>query len=417
MDNPYKNRHILYLNHHKKDSSKMNDFADYNYKIVSSYFRNNSIFYFYEFIISNGLKKTECYIEELIKKNKISIIFYSPNGTNYELSIEFFKRMRDVLNVKAVLWVLDDELIFDTLTKYYAQAFNAVVTCDYYATFAYQKLGIPAFYYFSNYSKEDFYPISLDKDIDVSFIGDCTKNDRVEYIKYLKKNDISVETYGEGSENGFVAKEDMSKIFSRSKINLNFTKVNLISTNTWFLEDNNLTNIIRQNKGRPMELALTNSFCLSEYSSSLDITFEIGKDLDVFYNKEDLLLKVRAYLENETLRLDMANNAYKKAVTLYEVDIFMPKLLDKLCETIFSYNYPQRSSMIYKDNIFRIKHIQQLTIMMFYQLSKLKTMSAFETSFHLIQYGFIVFLISFFKGVKIVLSLSFLKLKRIKKDI
>ena len=70
--------------------------------------------------------------------------------------------------------------------------------------------------------------------------------------------------------------------------------------------------MVRQQKGSPVETAMTRSFCLSEYAPSLCVAFEIGKDMEVFYNKEDLLKKVRYYLENEDIRIQMANNAYEK---------------------------------------------------------------------------------------------------------
>jgi hypothetical protein len=223
----------------------------------------------------------------------------------------------------------------------------------------------------------------------------------MEYINYLSENGIRVETFGDGSKNGFAKKEDRSRIFSRSKINLNFTKCNRHQNSTWYLCDNNLVSLVRQNKGRPMEIAMTNSFCLSEYSPSLSYTFEIGKDIDVFYDKEDLLRKVHYYLENKDLRMQMANSAYIKASTLYEADIFMPKLMDELCEVLNNHKYVQREPVIYKDTVFKRNHIIKLTIVIFYQLSKLKIMPAFETFTNLFQYGFTIFMLSFCKGAKL----------------
>jgi len=396
----YKNNSILNLTSKKYDETQYNNFADFNIQMIRNSFLNSYVFYFYDSVLTNGIRNTEVQIRNLIKKNNISIIFFAPHGTNYELPVEFFKSLKDELKVKNVLWVYDDEMIFDTLSKYYAQVFDAVITTDYYATFVYQKLGIPALYFFSSFSKKDFYPVEIDKNIEVSFLGDCTKADRIEYINYLKENGIKVETFGKASENGIVRKEDIPKIFSRSKINLNFTKVNKSTLFAWFLKDNPLVNLIRQPKGRPMEIAMTNSFCLSEYSPSLGVTFEIGRDIDVFYDREDLLKKVRYYLENEDARTQMANNAYKKAVTIYEADIFMPKLFGGLCNILNNHIYAQRKSVIYRDTIFKKNHINQLTFIMFYQLLKFKLKPAFETFINLFQYGLGIFLVSFLKGAK-----------------
>lgn len=397
----YRHKSVLILNPKEYDRTNYyNDFADFNTKMIAKSFLDSHVFYFYDSVLAEGIENTEIRIKNLIRENRISIVFFAAHGTDYELSVEFFRSLRDELNVKNVLWVLDDEMIFDTLSKYYAQVFDAVITTDYYATFAYRKLGIPSLYFFSSYSKTDFYPVNVDKDIDVSFLGDCTKADRMDYISYLRENGIKAETFGKGSGTGPVKKEDIPGIFSRSKINLNFTKVHGFALHAWFLEDNTLTNLTRQAKGRPMQVAMTNSFCLSEYSPSLSATFEIGKEIDVFYDKADLLEKVRYYFRNKDKRAQIANSAYKKAVTIYEADRFMPKMMEELCEVMSKHTYIQRSSVIYKDAVFKKNHINKLVSIMFYQLLKLRFKYASETFMNLFQYGLGVFLVSFLKGTK-----------------
>jgi len=409
MNNSCKSKNILVLNDCRLDGSKENDYVGFNTQLLIKNFAGGQPIYFIDLIREKGIKYTQSQIVDTVKKDNISIVFFIPNGTNYELSIEFFKKLRDELKVKNVLLVLDDELIFDVLTKYYVQVFDAVITIDYYATFAYQKLNVPALYYFSSFSKKEFYPVNVDKDIDVSFIGDCTKADRTEYIAYLKNKGIKIVTYGRGSENGFVSKSDLPRIFSRSKINLNFTKIDRVKPFAWFLEDNNLTNIIRQNKGRPMEVAMTNSFCLSEYSSSLEVTFTPGKEVDMFYNKEDLYKKILFYLEHETLRAEMANNAYEKATTIYEADTFIPELVKKLCGILDKPKCLDRDQVIYKDSIFKKNHLVRLTMMMIFQLSKFRLRIAFETFLNLFQYSLGFFCICFYKGIKLSLAKAFYK--------
>jgi hypothetical protein len=396
---PTKNS-VLILIPERTDGDSINDFPDFNAKMITKHFLNSRTFYFYDSIILNGIEKTEHDIEKTVIENSVSITFFVPGGSDYGLSIEFFRRLKNETDVKTVLWVLDDEMIFDTLSKYYCQVFDAVVNCDYYATYAYRKLGMPSLYYFSSYSKSDFHPVEVNKDIDVSFVGDCIKSDRAEYINFLRERGINVEVFGKGSDNGFVNKEDLSEIFSRTKINLNFTKVDGPSVYGWFLEDDPIISLARQNKGRPMEVAMTNSFCLSEYSPSLAVTFEIGAEIDVFYDKEDLLNKVRFYLQNEDARIQIANTGYEKAINVYEADKFIPELLDNLCSILTYYKYAQRQSKIFKNSIFKKNHINKLTSTMFRQLLKLRFGTAYETFTNLFQYGFGIFLISFAKGTK-----------------
>ena len=400
MHNNPINNSVLILIPEKTDGDSINDFPDFNAKMIVKYFEDSHKFYFQDSLIQNGIKNTEDKIEYIVKENEISIIFFMPDGSDYGLSIEFFRRLKNQTGAKNVLWVFDDEMIFDTLSKYYCQAFDAVVTCDYYATYSYRKLGVPSLYYFSSYSKSDFHPVEVNRDIDVSFVGDCTKSDRAEYINFLRERGIKVEVFGKGSGNGFVNKEGLSEIFSRTKINLNFTKVHSPSVYAWFLEDNPIINLVRQNKGRPMEVAMTNSFCLSEYSPSLAVTFEIGTDMDVFYDKMDLLEKVQFYLMSEDIRVQMANSAYQKAVNVYEAGIFIPRLLESLCDVLANREYLPGRSEIFKNSIFKKNHINKLTSTMFRQLLKLRFGSAYETFTHLFQYGFGIFVISFLKGTR-----------------
>jgi hypothetical protein len=406
-----RDENILVLNVHRKDPSRMNDFADFNASELIKNFRGGSVFYFSDSIAEHGIRKTERLIKKAIVEGGVSIVFFAPNGDNYELPVGFFKDLRDALGTRNVLLVLDDDLMFDIHTKYYAQVFDAVITCDYYATFAYRKLGIPALYYFSSFSKADFHPVSVRKDMDVSFVGDCTKGDRMEYIGYLCANNIDVQVFGDGSPGGFVSKKEMPRIFSESRINLNFTKLDRASPKAWFLEDNSLTNLMRQNKGRPMEIALTRSFCLTEYSPSIEAAFELEKEIDVFRDKEELLSRVRYYLENEDIREQMAESAYKKALNFYESGVFMPRLAEELCNVLSSSTYPQRAQEIYTDRAFKKNHAVKLFIITFYQLSRFKVRNAIETARHAFQYGFLITAGSFIKALRITLAKSIAKLK------
>lgn len=407
-----KKARILVLNVHKKDASTMNDFADQNARLLIENFGGGTVFHFSDSVATRGIRSTEEEILRIIRDESIDLVFFAPNGDSYELSIEFFRDLREKTGARLVLWVLDDEMIFDVLSKYYAQVFDAAVTTDYYACFAYRKLGVPSLYYFSSYLKKDFHPVEIKKEIEVSFIGDCAKGGRGAYIESLRRNGIAVATFGDGSENGFVKKEDMPDIFSRSKINLNFTKVDSAGPNAWFLEENSLTNIVRQNKGRPMEIALTRSFCLSEYSSSLGVTFVPGEELDTFHDEGSLIEKVRYYLENDAERERVAEAAFNKAMQ-FEAGTYFPRLVDEISRLLDGSRYPQRRRSIHKDPAFKRNHIIRLTILMFFQLSKLGSAAAFESFVNTFQYGPAFFLSAFPKGLSIAVNKA-LKKKRFK---
>ncbi len=90
---------------------------------------------------------------------------------------------------------------------------------------------------------------------------------------------------------------DMPKIFHLSKINLNFTSKPIRT-------------------GLPLRLwdiLGAGGFVLTNYQSEIPEYFEVGKDLEVYTSEEDLIEKIRYYLEHEEERKEIAQNGYKKA--------------------------------------------------------------------------------------------------------
>lgn len=86
------------------------------------------------------------------------------------------------------------------------------------------------------------------------------------------------------------------KIFNRSKINLNFTIRNIRS-------------------GLPLriwDILGSGGFLITNFQPELPMFFENGKEVVYFEDKQDLLKKVKYYLEHEEERRAIAQNAYNK---------------------------------------------------------------------------------------------------------
>ena len=372
-----------------------NQLLNFTFHELKKYFNSVKRFNFVGYCHQNGIRNTESFIKNLISNEKIDIIITSPFATDYQLSVEFYASLKN--KVKIVFWMIDDESYFDVYGKYYCQIADAVITCDYFSVFAYERLGIPAIFLMAYHGKEDYHPVEIDRDTDVCFVGDCLKSDRMEYINFLVDNGISVRTFGIGSKNGFVEWNKFSEIFSRSKINLNFTKLSKLF---WVNKDEPLLHRVRANKGRPLEIALTKSFCLSEYSPSLKYLFEIGKEIDVFYNKEDLLEKIRYYLSNDQKREEISNNAYQKAIKYYESEVYFLKLLKELEDVLSEKKIqPPEYNEIFLSKNFKINSINGLTFSMFVLIKNRKIFYALKTFAKLLKYGFFIFLAGFSDGL------------------
>lgn len=252
-----------------------------------------------------GIVETRRLISRIVAERKIDVFFATFYADSYLVPIEFLIELGK--KVKIVLACYDDENAFDLHSKYYAQAADAVVTTDYFSIPAYRELGVPAILCLNSVSRDLFPVLDLPKDIDVSFVGNCGKTDRKRYLDFLSAGGIMVESYGFGSRNGFIANSEVPRIFSRSKINLSFSRL-----------ENPTAEKTMGHKGRTIEVAMTRSFCLSEYYPALPHIFEIGKEIDCFTDRESLLEKVRYYLSHDEERERIASAAYARALRDYE---------------------------------------------------------------------------------------------------
>ncbi|MFA5140101.1 MAG: glycosyltransferase [Elusimicrobiota bacterium] len=280
-------------------------------------------------IKERGIRGTQARIEEMIGEKRIEVVILTLFADSFQFPLEFFARLRR--KVKVVFMNMDDENYFDVHGKFYGQTADAVITSDRFAVAAYARIGVPAVLYLAQYSRKIYHPVEVPRDIDVSFIGDCAKCDRAEFLRFLADNGIAVESFGYGSRNGYVEYADISRVMSRTKVNLNFTKM---VTPEFLREDDPLHVRVRQNKGHAIEAALARSFCLSEYAPSLPFIFEIGKEIDWFDDRRSLLERVRYYLSHDSEREAMAANAYARAREEYLQEAGFPRMLGELHEML-----------------------------------------------------------------------------------
>ena len=145
--------------------------------------------------------------------------------------------------------------------------------------------------------------MNLKKEYDVSFIG-ANYGVRKDYIKFLTDNGISVYTKGQGWDNGFADDDEMIEIFCKSKIVLGFATVGK-NDDIYIL------------KGRDFEVPLTGSMYITGYHEELKEYFELGKDIETYKSKEELLQKIKYYLENDLEREKIAKYGYEKCLNNY----------------------------------------------------------------------------------------------------
>ncbi len=266
-----------------------------------------------------GQRGLEDYLKEYIRKHEIKII-YILELFLCEFSLEFIEELRNSCFIFSFFGDVFEH--FENRYRYLAQALDLVFVDDYYDKFKFKTYGIDSLLMVSSHDVNVYRDFGKDKkkDIDISFVGRMDRIGRKEYIDVLTRHGFKVEVYGAGSQNGLVSREKMIEILNSSKINLNFTGISCVV-------ENKVESRIKQLKGRCQEVALTNSFVLSQDAPCMERLFHIGSEIDVFYNEDELLRKVNFYLENDEIRERMARKVYARAKEDYDSRKVWKKLL------------------------------------------------------------------------------------------
>lgn len=354
---------------------------------IRRYFKKSISLNYSDFFEKNGIYALQQKILDLIVGNDVDVIMIFNFEDDYELSPDFLRSLRD--RCRLVFWLFDDEILLHAHSKFYAQTADVVVTTDYFGRSYYESIGIPTVLYFSSYSKKDYFPKQMERIYDVSFIGDVgeSRRSRRDFIRVLEENGVRVAVFGANSERGFVSHREMIDIFNKSKINLNFTAVSMLPGIYRF--DPLFIARSKQNKGRPIEIALTRSFCLSEYAPSLPFVFKIGEEIDTFRNSDELLSKVRYYLDNEGERVRLSENAYRRAIREYESDVYIRKVFDELFGKLTEIEkYRVANMTVFESGFFRQRRLFFYTRSIRRALKSLRVGSALQLFSYLLKQGY-----------------------------
>jgi hypothetical protein len=201
-------------------------------------------------------------------------------------------------------WFFDDELRFNSYSKYWAPHLDYCVTNSYEALPKYKKAGVKAINIIPNTGIAiDRFGCNIADKYDVSFVGTVKFADRMHYLNELRNKNFSLQVFGEGS-GGYVSFEQMLNIFNSSKINLNFSKCG-----HFFCR--------KQIKGRVFQVCMAGGFLLTEYAPGIEKYFEIDREIVCFNSEEELLNKVIYYLGHEQERRAIAQAGWERASSEY----------------------------------------------------------------------------------------------------
>lgn len=316
-------KHGLILGHYSTNLTEIafrEGFSHYCDDVINfDYFRSC-------FTEKNSLRVTEKYIEELIVEKGIDIVFISMPIGGALLDPLFINKLSS--SVKILMVFTDLELYFESIDRYYAQAADMVLCLGSPAYSEMLKLyGVNAYQAYSLYDSRIFMDRKINRDIDVLFVGDMTRPNRLEYIEYLKDNGIDVQSYGYKSANGLVSNEKMIELYNRSKITINFSGTHNNSGDALYTK--NINHKVPQLKGRVTEASMCGSLVLTEDDGS-DLRYSVGEHLDTFLNKTELLDKVRRYLGDDDLRARIAENGKLFSIDNYDNYTVFSRIMEQV---------------------------------------------------------------------------------------
>ncbi|MEW6558266.1 MAG: glycosyltransferase [Elusimicrobiota bacterium] len=308
-----------------------NTLADSRNNLIETLLSNNSVFIDIQEIYNKyGFYGTHAYLTDYIKKNEInSVIYVGVSQWEFYLDISFFEKLRKDLFL--VMETGDAEYYYETIIQYYAQAMDLVIVDDFVTPYRLRQIGINSLFYYSYLDTTHYYKKeNVKKDIDVSFVGTITgRIGRSKYINYLLKNGINIKTFGWDSDSGVISQGKKIEIFNRSKINLNLTGLYYKSK---IVKKNPIKKRIKGSKGTLLEVLSCGGFVLSEYYFGLENLFEFDKEIVIFRTKEELLEKVKYYLQHEAERENIAKRGHQRVIKDYNVKLAVPKLLATIDE-------------------------------------------------------------------------------------
>ncbi len=289
-----------------------------------------ALFHSFQNILTLGIQGFNDSLLALVKKEKPAMVFVMMYTD--EMRIETLKLLqRETITVA---WFSDDHWRFDNYSRHYAPYFNWVITTYSKAPERYRQIGqnnVIRSQWFCN--PDTYKPISTEKDIAVSFVG-LKNRGRAEVIDALKNNSTPISVFGNGWEGGKLSQNELIRLFSRSRINLNlnnprslwepFALGRLVARRSIhnYIPDFHFINNFRswrnmgvlQIKARPFEIAACRGFCISGYADDLDTYYKESEEMVFYRTKDDLIEKIHYYLEHDAEREEIAEAGYQRTL-------------------------------------------------------------------------------------------------------
>ena len=230
-----------------------------------------------------------------------------------------------------------DDLWRVEFADFWAPHFHYVTTCSTSCLRRYTELGYKQVIYSPfGYNHFIFQKKDLPKRYDVSFVGGSHPY-RGWVINQLRKANIDVAVWGGGTwPAGRLTYEEMIDVFNQTKINLNIS--NSVSWHLPYLVTSlRAVQIALKSKktkeslkARLFEVGGCGGFQLTHYVEDLERCYEIGREIGVYMDMDDLIAKIRYYLKHDDERESIAEAGYSKALADHTYAKRFTEIVDRI---------------------------------------------------------------------------------------
>ena len=207
-------------------------------------------------------------------------------------------------------------------SRHWASYFDCFSSSDFESVRKYPRLGMNHVFHMPFGVNEHLYkPLPKQEFLyDVSFVGGWNPV-RAWLVGRLQKAGLRVNTFGHRWPSGILEHSEMVRVFNSSRINLNLSNSTtwdaryLLSTPRALISHFRSKKTVEQLKARHFEISACNAFQLSYYVEGLERCYTLGEEIAVYNSPDELIEKVRYYMDQPDLCASVANKAYQRTLT------------------------------------------------------------------------------------------------------
>jgi spore maturation protein CgeB len=164
----------------------------------------------------------------------------------------------------------------------------------------YLKEQVPAFYFPEASSLSFYYPLDVEKEYDVGFVGGCY-GIRKKIVNALLKNNVEIKAYGSGWDAGMLPLNQTNLFFNKCKI--------VLGVGTIGHTDN-----FYSLKLRDFDAPLSGACYVTHNNNDLNSLYKNNKEIVLCNNTEEYVTKIISLLSNPGKLKEIADNGHKRAV-------------------------------------------------------------------------------------------------------